>query len=219
MAGQKKYYIPSYGKIKMMNLDNYYLHATGGIGGKKLEKSYILNILAEGKIKTREERGVSSNICNYDDELCLWDPKIKFRGISKLIYLSAIDTFITEGPCLVLSRDINVYMPKLKYEDYNEKKDRQTDIYDEVRHQGNISLNHLKFITFPIEKPKKMRIYRDELYIYKKEIKLIKEDFPDIKVKDIFTGNDLTEESIDNKIEELEQKQFKKMALHSMFRW
>ncbi len=222
MTEQKKYYIPGYGTAKMMNLDNYYLHATGGILGGKLEKNYIMNILADGVIKTRKERGTTGKVYNYDDELCLWDPRIKLSGIKRLLYFSSINNFIIEGPCLVLSRNINTFKPTTISCFQTRRLPRaivgKTDIYDEVRHQGNISLEYLEFITFPIEKPKKIIIYRDELYIYKEEIKLLKESFPDIKIKDIFTGNDLTEESIDNKVKELERKQLQRMALRSLFR-
>lgn len=221
MSKQKKYYIPGFGKIKMMDVDNFYLHATGGILGRHIEKNCIINILTDGEIKTRENTGIKAKSLNQDNELCLWDPKIKFKGINKFLYLSSINNFITEGPCLVLSRDINTFRPTVKVIIKKEEKETCigiTDIYDEVRHQGNIPLDYLEFIAFPIEKPKKMRTYRDELFIYKKEISLIKRNFPDIKVKDIFTGNDLNEESITNKIEELEQKQYRKMVLHSLFR-
>ena len=222
MKETKKYYIPYFGKIKMMNLDKYYLHATDGIYGKHFERKRMINILEEKEIKTRNKRGQNAKVYNHDDELCLWDPKIKFYGIKKLLFSSAINTFIIEGPCFVLSRNINTFKPEtipfFQARRCPTAIVGKTDMYDEVRHQGDISLDHLEFITFPIEKPKKMRIYRDELLIYQKEISLIKRDFPDIKIKDIFTGNDLTEESIDNKINELEIKQLQRMALHSLFR-
>lgn len=193
----------------MMNLENYYIHATGGFWGTKNDQNKIIDILKDGKIKFT---GVNKNHNESPDHLiCLCDttkPVLYKNKEDK--YLSSFEQFVLYSPSLILSRNFEVMVPK-----YQEAEDQKevADCYDEVRCDKEISLEHLKFITFPLflEDREKALSNRDKLAnlnIFKENISIILENFKTIPVKNIYTGKDITIEDIDRQIE-IYKKQMK----------
>lgn len=188
-----------------MNLNDYYLHATGGYLGMDNEDNIIIEILKSGKILTPESRNQRSLTLSYDNEICLCDPR---KNTEKIEYSSFV-LYPMCGPTLVLDREIEVYTPDFNA-DYTKGS---TDLYDEVRCKGDISLSHLKFITFPIfdsltKTPKKNTAISspaklEYLNIFEENIKIIENDFSFVPVKDIYTGKTITAGEVRQKLKTL----------------
>ena len=201
----------------MFNLKNYYIYGTSGLNGSRIMNSKIIEILRDGEIKTRESLGLSSAMCNYDNEICLVDPSIKVKGFKRFKYLSAFESFAIRGPSIVLSRDIdNIYRPVIRSRNYDScKKEHSTDMLDEVRHVGNISLTNLEFITVPLKAPFKLRLYNCDYIERLKDclplVKQIEEEFPKVKIRDIYTGIPVTNSEIIERIKKEESQQNKSL--------
>lgn len=188
-----------------MNLDNYYLHATGGFRGNCNYKNKILKVLEDNKVKITEQNRNYQHSAMNQISLCDTTRPITKGEISGNCLFSSFKEFALYSPSLIFSKDIDVIIPK--YENFHiiRKKD-YSDCYDEVRHIGELLLEELKFITFPLwpleEKNAfsiKERIYN--LTIFKENISVISEKYQTIAVKDIYTGNDITVNDVDRQIE------------------
>lgn len=184
----------------MMNLDNYYIYATGGYYGKVIYRHGILNIMKDGEIKTRESLDYDGRGYNRNDEICLCDVTLNQEKKGKIEYESAFESFVLKGPSLVLSKKIEVYQPQLL--EKKQAKFTHTDMYDEVRHIGNISLDYLEFITYPIKVPTKEmnsseKIIRlENLKYFSKELAIIRRKHKNILIKDIYTGENITSKDV-----------------------
>ncbi len=193
----KTYNIPLIGNIRVLNLGSYYLHATGGIFGCENEENAIVDILKSHTIKTNESLG-KGNIyaLQHDDDICLCDMTKEDPHIGNLT--SSFLTYALYSPTLVLSRDLKVYQPKLM--EVTEPIKGTTNLYDEVRHQGDISLEHLQFITFPVFwNQNKIQ----NLEIFKENIRVLEQEFKEVPIKDIFTGKTLTTEQLEKQIKKI----------------
>lgn len=188
----------------MMNLDNYYLHATGHYEGKANRANNIIDILYGNYILPS---------CSFD-EICLCDTTKKQKSIHGIQLKSAFIHYVEKSPTLCLNRQIKVFTPRRAITPNYDKK--ITDLYDEVRTKKPISLDHLELITFPIW-PVHYNLQYDEniifwgidnswkiknLNIFRKNIELIKKEFSMIQVKDLYSGEDLTLDFIDERIEQ-----------------
>lgn len=199
----------------MMNLDNYYMHATGGYDGEFNYKNRIIDILREGKVKASE---ISKN---YDgisprDSICLCDttrPVVYDRNGDTLF--SSYEHFILNSPSLLFSRDLKIKIPE--YDNYYETQawnSNKSDCYDEVRYYGDLTLEKLKVITFPIFKEKTdeqsdkyEEMYKiQELQIFRENINIISKEFSLIQIKDIYTGKNITVNDVDRQIEVYQKK-------------
>ena len=199
-----------------MDLENYYLHATGSYEGCYNQLDDILFVLKEGKLLTREDRKANSTEgLNLDNELCFCDPSKKSNN-SDLI--SSFSRYIERSPALAFPKDFSVFTPK----HYNRKKHFfgrvTTDLYDEVRHEGSISLDNLQFITFPIwpidyipdYDDKQLRSFDNQsklkhLNIFFDNIVVIEKEFKTVKMKDIYTGIDLDSSYVKEQIKVYEK--------------
>ncbi len=201
----------------MMNLDNYYLHATGSYEGVYNGLDDILLVLKEGKLLTRIDRQISTNLgLNNDNELCFCDPSKKKNNES---LVSSFSRYIERSPALVFPKSFEVFTPKqINPEDCQDQKGT-TDLYDEVRHIGSISLENLKFVTFPIWPIDYIPEYDDEdleefdnqsklkqLNIFFDNIAIIESEFKTVKMKDIYTGIDLNTSYVKEKIKIYEKE-------------
>ena len=93
----------------MMNLDNYYLHATGGVLGQYNSEQKILNILDDGKISVAKEKKYNQSPLQ---SVCLIDIR-KHDPRSRSNFSSAFDLFALYSPCLLFSRDLVVNIPRI----------------------------------------------------------------------------------------------------------
>lgn len=180
-----------------MNLDNYYLYATEGFRGDTRNKHNILSILKDKEIKTRESLGLVKKVYNRNNEICLCDVTLSQDKKENIEYTSAFEEFVLYGPTLVLSKNIKVYQPQLL--ETKKAKFPNTDMYDEVRHIGNISLENLEFIVYPIYRQQFSNtigygkiLHSEYLKYFYEELKVIKKMQKKIIVKDIYTGENIT---------------------------
>ena len=185
----------------MLNLKNYYLYGTSGIDGMFIAEGNILKILREGKIKTRKSLDLHWYACNREDEICLVDPQIKVSKFN--LNNSAFNMFVKQGPSLVLSRDIpGIYKPEVITN--NPRQCIQlnaTNLLDEVRHKGNISLKYLEFITVPFTaEHRHVEPSPDKLQSLLPIITSIEEEFPNIEIKDLYTGLPISSNKIKGKL-------------------
>lgn len=187
----------------MMNLDNYYMHSTGSYEGFNNNKNWVIDIL----------NCQSIHPLFFHNKVCLCDTTKEEIILDGVKLKSAFIHYVEKSPTLCLNRNIKIFTPVLDVTVNYEKQ--ITDLYDEVRHKGNISLEHLEMITFPIWpldydlqfdkdltsnmsvlwKLKNLNIFRDN-------IEMIKEEFSTIKVKDLYSGVDLTTDFIDERIKQ-----------------
>lgn len=195
----------------MMNFDNYYIHATGGSFGKYNYKNTIIQILRDGKIKANASHNYERS---PDNKICLCDPSKKIiYNCWGLSLISSFDEFVLYSPSLIFSKDLQVEVPEyLLDEQYDDIE--KADCYDEVRYKGDLSLEHLKFITFPLfnftEDKEAMRekLRIKQLKIFQQNIQVITKEFPNILMKDIVTGEDLNCAVIDKHIAKVKSKYF-----------
>lgn len=198
----KTYNIPLIGNIRILNLEPYYLHATGGMFGCENEENAIIDILRSHTIKTNESlKEENKYALQNDDDVCLCDMAKTDPHIEKIT--SSFITYVLYSPTLVLSRNIEVYQPELM--EITEPIKGTTNLYDEVRHQGDISLDHLQFITFPIfwqqDRATDQKI--ENLEIFKENMEVLEHEFREIPVKDIFTGKILTTKQVESQIKKI----------------
>ncbi len=187
----------------MMNLDNYYLHATGGYHGNKNNAHALIDIFKLGKIS-------KDNTYNYNydrspvNEICLCDPRIK----SIPSYLSSFEHFVLYSPSILVSRDIEVYTPYFTEEETNDNS--VSDMLDEVRCKSDIFMSNFKGIIFPIERKDFSSVnINDEisnLCIYRECIEFLENNYSMIPRYDTFTLEPITIEQINNKIKTLSTK-------------
>lgn len=171
-----------------MNRSKYYIHATGGYLGLYNSHKNILKILRSGEIKSFDDKGV-----------CLCDPTKSSHVTNDL--KSSYKLFVMWGPAIFLNKNINVQEPT--YGDNINSFTQETDLCDEVISYDNISLEKIEFITFPIPNDyflKKVifkdpytgrlfiRDYIKELSTYKEIIENIKKKYPNIPIKNLYTG-------------------------------
>ncbi len=181
----------------MMNLNKYYLYATGGYKGEVIYRHSILQIIEDHEIKTKEILDYVGKSYNRSDEICLCDVTLNQDKKGKIEYASAFENFVLKGSSLVLSRNLEVYQPQLLQT--TKVKYPATDMYDEVRHIQDISLDGLEFITYPIYKGTDAYKYKFEIqkleYFYK-ELVVIKRKYSHILVKDIYTEENITPKDV-----------------------
>ena len=179
----------------MMDLDNYYLHATGGFKGEYNKRNRIIDILQDNKINTKFYQK------NYqfspNKEICLCDPSIK-ENTEDIALTSSFKSFVLYSPTLVFTKDIDVFTPIFGIDK------GMADMYDEVRHKGNLSLEHLEFITFPIwpthVKVAMSRASRvDDLRIFKENIEVIESNY-NIPIRNIYTGKKIDSSDVERTI-------------------
>ena len=184
----------------MMNLDNYYLHATGGLLGRYNSNNSIVSILKDNKIKCKKDLGIMGGL-HKPDEICLINPA-EHRS-DKEGMESAFENFALYSPTLVFTKDFHVEKPPLIATP--ELCSGDTNLYDEVRYKGELSLEKLEFITFPIWNPNYVstaqiiiegNIYLRCLNIFKENISIIQNEYG-YSVKNIFNGEDIKLEDID----------------------
>lgn len=200
-----------------MNLDNYYLHATGSYEGNYNGLDDILLVLKDKKLLTRADRQIRVDLAmNHDNELCFCDPSKKKKNES---LISSFSRYIERSPALVLPKNFEVFTPQqFSLDDCCDKRG-VTDLYDEVRHIGSISLENLEFVTFPIWPIDYIPDYDDKelksfdnqsklrhLNIFLDNIKAIEKDFKTVKMKDIYTGIDLDSSYVKEQINVYEKK-------------
>ena len=186
----------------MINLDNYYLHATGGFHGNKNSAYALIEILKTGKISTDD-----SIIRNYNispkKEICLCDPRVKSPDIIPT-YLSSFDHFVLYSPTILLPRSIKIYQP------YFSEENGETDMLDEVRCKEDITMDKFQGIVFPInrEEVKQHEISKEikDLKIYRYCIEFLNQNYSELPKKDIFTGENVTVEMVNEKIKVYENK-------------
>ncbi len=180
----------------MMNLDNYYIHATGGCWGEFNDHCNLLKILVDGKIRST---GITNNYktsSKYKNHTYLCDPQKSKTPVGN--HICSFDEFVLYSPSLVFSRDLPVK--------YIGPSKNSNDEYDEVLYDGDLSLDKLQFITFPLwpkkyddimmtdeDKIKNLELFRDHLVI-------LAHEFKTIKTKDIFTGKDITPKEVNAQI-------------------
>lgn len=174
-----------------MNLDNYYLHATGGYYGQYNSKNRIIQILEDESIKPGIEKNYGMSPIN---KVCLCDPSLYQKVITTANF--SFDSFVLYSPTIVLSRNLSVLPSNMHA--------------DEVRHFGNISIENFKFITFPLW-PEDTRLKKDfnvveNLKIFKSNILTITKDFNTIPIKDIYTGKNITADEVERQIEVFQKK-------------
>ena len=185
----------------MLNLKNYYIYGTSGMRGIFIAKGNVLEILREGKIKTRKSLSLHWDACNRENEICLVDPQIKVSKFN--LSNSAFDMFVKQGLSLVLSRDIpGIYKPEVITN--NPRQCLQlnaTNLLDEVRHKGDISLKYLEFITVPFTvENRHVEPNSDKLQSLLPIVNSIEEEFPDIEIKDLYTGLPISSNKIRGKL-------------------
>lgn len=191
----------------MMNLDNYYIHATGGFWGKYNCENHILTILADQKVKAQEiKKNYKGSPIN---QVCLCDPTRKdpmhINGKGSLI--SSFEHFVLYSPSLLFSRDLEVVVPQYDLPGCGEV----ADMYDEVRYNGDLSLGKLEGIIYPLwpdEQANYISIQNQKIYnleIFKQEIFVIQNYFKNIPVKDVYTGKEITEEVVERKIRDYQK--------------
>lgn len=185
-----------------MELKNYYLHATGGYKGLKNDENKIIQILDAGKVKSTEETK------NYHkspkNKVCLCDPTkpIVYDPIYHVELLSSFKGFVLCSPSLVFSRNLQVETPEYKLYTFYEN---ESDMYDEVRYNGELSLEQLEFITFPLWPIHKLTVELTNstklryLEMFKQNLQVISKQYQ-IETKDIYTGNTITVDDIDKHI-------------------
>ena len=208
----RKTYIESSGnhaKHSLMNLDNYYIHATGGILGQTNDENRIIKILEDGKILVNKNKGKNRNYINSPAEyVCLVDTR-RHNPYSKSRFLSAFDFFVLYSPCLLFSRDLEIHIPRLSHD--KGKGDMVADMEAEVRYKGDLSLDKLQAITFPIHsayedlriggrtntsQDRKIR----HLEIFKNKIEFIENNFSNIPVLDLYSGRTITSGEVNGHI-------------------
>ena len=186
-----------------MELKNYYLHATGGYKGLKNDENKIIQILDAGKVKTTDENK------NYDkspkNKVCLCDPTkpIVYDPIYHVELLSSFKGFVLCSPSLAFSRNLQVETPEYKLYTFYEN---ESDMYDEVRYNGELSLEQLEFIAFPLWPIHRLTVDLNKstklcyLEIFKQNVQMISKQYQSIETRDIYTGNTITVEDIDKHI-------------------
>ena len=182
----------------MMNLDNYYLHATGGYRGNMNEENKIIDILREGKVTNTNKNYYKSPT----DKICLCDTTrpVVYIDQSDIPIASSFENFVLYTPSLVFSRNFSVEIPEYAHWTFSPDI---SDCYDEVRYHGELSLEHLSFITFPIWPVNRLTVqlsYKSKmknLEIFKENIEVIQKKFHTVPIKDIYTGKNLTSEAIE----------------------
>lgn len=207
----------------MMKLDQYYIHATGGYKGINNDKNNIIKILHDGKIKAD---GIEKN-CEDSPKncICLCDvTRPVIQGSAGYSLASSYKDFVLYSPSLLFSRDLEVQIPK--YDNYHPHNwDPNTaDMYDEVQYFGELSLDKLQLITFPVKYSKELYPSHDsglyffisDLMLYRDNIQSIEKDYNTIPIKDIYTGQIIHSSDIDQEIEDCKKrmimpyKEFKK---------
>ncbi len=187
----------------MMNLDKYYLHATGGYKGTKNDENKILNILLEGKVKGEEENKNYYKSPIHKVCLCDTTKPIVYDPIYHVELLSAFKGFVLCSPSLAFSRDLQVETPDYKLYTFYEN---ESDMYDEVRYNGELSLEQLEFISFPIWPIHRLTVDLTNsrklhyLEIFKQNLQVISTQYSLIETKDIYTGNTITVDDIEKHI-------------------
>ncbi len=174
-----------------MNLDNYYLHATGGYEGEENYQNRIIKILETGEIiPSKENRHYSSS---PENQVCLVDPR-KLKNNSAHYNDSAFHGFVLYCPTIAIKRDIPV-------EEY-----KKSLHIDEVRYSGKIAIDKIKMILFPFYWNNSISIFEPEdkieqLEIFRENIAFISKEFTTIPLKEIYTGKDITMDAVDRQIE------------------
>ncbi len=188
----------------MLDLKDYYLHATGGFKGCNNDRNAIIKIVREKEILSKKELGSYSTKLQMDDEICLCDPSIK----KEKYFSSFFEYYPLYSPILVLDRKIKVYKPQLAFF----PETGQTNLYDEVRCKTKIDIEHVQFITFPIYDVEHLdQLHIDfntvisNLCVFKENVKLLKKAFSIYPLKDIYTGKDIDESYIEEKQKRLER--------------
>ena len=180
----------------MINLKNYYLHGTAGINGKYIKYHTILLILDDHKLATAKSMGFDKSVVFMKlDELCLCDRSIKPKLFRKKSYLSSYEIFVSKSPTLVFNRSLEVYRPKLITLNEDETIGT-TNMYDEVRHEGDISLDHLEFITYPISNENEI----ERLEIFRKQLLYIKKNHPGVQVFDLLSKKAVDVEFVESQM-------------------
>ena len=131
----------------MILIINVYYHGTAGFKGFHCALNRIEAILKTGKISLNKySNAMDAKYVSHGKRIYLSDP-LK-PALPKLD--SAINLYISRGLSLVLDRKINIIEPSysLTYENQNTE---WTNLFDEVRAYEDISLEHLKAITLPID--------------------------------------------------------------------
>lgn len=190
-----------------MNLDNYYIHATGGYKGDMNAENKIIDILREGKVTNTNKNYYKSPT----NKICLCDttrPMVYIDQSDKPI-ASSFKNFVLYAPSLVFSKNFPVEIPKYAHWTFSQDV---SDCYDEVRYHGELSLDHLSFVTFPIWPINGLTVYLSHerkirnLEIFKENIEIIQKDFKTVPIKDIYTGKNITVEDVERQIEVYQKK-------------
>lgn len=194
-------------KVIALNLENYYLHSTGGNHGIYNKKDLILTILRHGAI--------DPNFQGDNPIIYLSDPNKKEIISEKKRLSSCFQSYVEKSPTICLDRELEVYDPNYSYTYANSN---DTFLYDEVRHKGQIGIDKFKLITFPIWPigyelvggpyygvmfNKYWKI--ENLEIFKNNLEILQRDFNTMRAKDLYTGIDLTTDFIDERIKELKK--------------
>lgn len=187
-----------------MKLKDYYLHGTAGIYGKYYKLHTILLVLKDQELRTRKSMGDDApNPFFNNDEICLCDPRIKLNYFNKDKFFSAYKVFIERAPSLVLRRDLEVFRPEIIT-----KKDKEyigsSNMYDEVRHKGNIPMSYLEAITYPISTEEDT----DKLDTFGDQILYIENRYPNIPLIDLSTGEPIDLETVKKRKEKVYQKKY-----------
>lgn len=125
-------------KLTTLNLENCYLHSTGGNHGIYNKKNLILTIVRHGAI----DPNFQENPIIY-----LSDPNKKEIISEKKRLSSCFKNYVEKSPTICLDRDLEVKEPNYTY---TYRGGNDTFLYDEVRHKGKINIDKFKLITFPI---------------------------------------------------------------------
>lgn len=201
--------------MSKLNLNDYYFHATGGPRGFYNKEHRILQILADGEIKTNESMRIHGDEMNKDNEICLIDNRKTINNCNdSRKYQNALGYFCADAPTIVIDRNISVYEPPACLtSEIGIYRKGESIMFNEVRHEGNISIDHLKFLFFPISLEKhpffrySLQQQIMKLNIFKYDISVILENYKNIKIFDLYDlDTEVTEDYVTSKIDTWEKK-------------
>lgn len=134
-------------------MDRYYYHGIGGeIDSETLEN--MLTIMDTGVIKSRSAVGYSGD--EYE-HVCLYRKNDSHSYIGNGSMGTAYDGWINHAFCFIISPDVAAEKTQFYHDLENESSALFTDLVDEWRSDGDISLDRVVGIGMPLDTIRELR--------------------------------------------------------------